>query len=82
MVRDAWFAGDELTAADLQMSFPVESAIARAGDLADVGRLADFVKRIKERPLAELHHPRHYNIEWMSLLAEMEGTLQKIGRVF
>jgi nucleoside-diphosphate-sugar epimerase len=42
----------------------------------------NMVRKIKERPLTELHHPRHYNIEWMTLLAEMEGTLRKIGGVF
>ena len=46
----AWFAGDELTAADIQMSFPIESAVARAGDLGNVDKLAAFVTRIKERP--------------------------------
>ena len=50
LTKHAWFAGDELTAADIQMSFPVESAVARAGELADVSKLADFVKRIKARP--------------------------------
>src|SRR5215813_13591840 len=32
----------------------------------------NMVRKTKERPLTELHHPRHYNIEWMTLLAEME----------
>jgi glutathione S-transferase len=50
LAKHTWFAGDELSAADIQMSFPVESAVARAGDLADVSKLADFVKRIKDRP--------------------------------
>lgn len=48
--KHTWFAGDELTAADIQMSFPVESAVARAGDLGAVDKLEAFVKRIKERP--------------------------------
>jgi glutathione S-transferase len=50
LTKHAWFAGDELSAADIQMSFPVESAVARARDIADVGKLTDFVKRIKDRP--------------------------------
>jgi len=45
-----WFAGDELTAADIQMSYPVEAAVARAGDLELSPRLAEFVARCKERP--------------------------------
>jgi glutathione S-transferase len=48
--KQQWFAGDALSAADIQMSFPVESAVARGGDLADVSRLAEFVTRIKARP--------------------------------
>lgn len=50
LAKHTWFAGDELTAADIQMSFPVESAVARAGEVADVSRLAAWVNRIKERP--------------------------------
>jgi len=45
-----WFAGDELTAADIQMSFPVEGAVARAAGLGVSPRLAEFVKRCRERP--------------------------------
>lgn len=45
-----WFAGDELTAADVQMSFPVEAIVARAGDLGPLAPLADFVERCKARP--------------------------------
>lgn len=48
--KHAWFAGDELTAADVQMSFSVEAAVARAADIADVSKLDDFVKRCKSRP--------------------------------
>ncbi|MCC6766185.1 MAG: glutathione S-transferase [Deltaproteobacteria bacterium] len=46
-----WFAGDEMTAADVQMSFPVEAAAARA-DLGVSGRprLAAFLQRIHARP--------------------------------
>lgn len=50
LAKHAWFAGDTLTAADVQMSFPVESAVARGGDLADVSHLAAWVKKIKARP--------------------------------
>jgi glutathione S-transferase len=50
LAKQRWFAGDELTAADIQMSFPVEALVARAGDLAPPQPLADFVKRCKERP--------------------------------
>ena len=48
--RIAWFAGAEFSAADIQMSFPLEAAAQRAG--LDVSRphLAAFLKRIHERP--------------------------------
>ena len=31
---------------------------------------------------ADLFHPRYYNIEWMTLLNDMEQTLRRIGGVF
>ena len=37
----AWFAGDRFTAADIQMSFPLEAAVARAG--IDGGEVEDVV---------------------------------------
>jgi glutathione S-transferase len=45
-----WFAGDDLTAADIQMSYPVEALVARATDLAPPPALAEFVRRCKDRP--------------------------------
>ena len=48
--KHRWFAGDELTAADMQMLFPVEAVVERATDLSPPPPLADFVKRCKERP--------------------------------
>jgi glutathione S-transferase len=48
--KHRWFTGDELTAADIQMSYPVEAIVARAGDLSPPPVLAEFVKRCKERP--------------------------------
>jgi glutathione S-transferase len=46
----AWFAGDEFTAADVMMSFPLEAARSRAG--LDVSRPATiaWLARIHERP--------------------------------
>ena len=44
-----WFASDRFTAADIQMSFPLEAAVARAG--AHVGpNIRSFVERIHARP--------------------------------
>jgi glutathione S-transferase len=48
--RSTWFAGNEFTAADIQMSFPLEAAAARAGLDASRPRLMSFLERIHARP--------------------------------
>ena len=48
--RSPWFAGDAFTAADVQISFPLEAAAARAGLDAKRPRLMDFLARIHARP--------------------------------
>ncbi|TAJ90378.1 glutathione S-transferase [Reyranella sp.] len=45
-----WFAGNEFTAADVQMSFPIEAAAARAGLGGRMPKLQAFVERIHARP--------------------------------
>ena len=45
-----WFAGDAFTAADIQMSFPLEAAASRAGLDASRPRLMDWLQRIHARP--------------------------------
>jgi glutathione S-transferase len=45
-----WFAGSEFSAADVQMSFPLEAAAARAGLGAHLPKLSAFLDRIHERP--------------------------------
>lgn len=45
-----WFAGGEFTAADIQMSFPLEAAHARAGLDESRPRLMAFLQRIHARP--------------------------------
>jgi glutathione S-transferase len=45
-----WFAGAEMTGADIQMSFPLEAAVVRGGLDARRPRLMAFLKRIHERP--------------------------------
>ncbi|MBQ0929928.1 glutathione S-transferase family protein [Ideonella alba] len=45
-----WFAGDTFSAADIQMSFPVEAAAQRAGLDASRPRLMDWLRRIHARP--------------------------------
>jgi glutathione S-transferase len=46
----AWFAGDTFSAADIQMSFPLEAAAARAGLDAGYPKLTAFLSRIHARP--------------------------------
>jgi glutathione S-transferase len=48
--KSEWFAGDEFSAADVQMSFPLEAAAQRAGLDASRPRLMAFLKRIHARP--------------------------------
>jgi glutathione S-transferase len=45
-----WFAGAEFSAADIQMSFPLEAAVARGGLDQRHPRLMAFLQRIHERP--------------------------------
>lgn len=48
--RSDWFAGPEFTAADIQMSFPLEAAKQRAGLDARYPKLLAWVERIHARP--------------------------------
>lgn len=45
-----WFVGQEFTAADIQMSFPLEAAASRAGLNERCPRLKAFLARIHARP--------------------------------
>ena len=45
-----WFAGRKFSAADIQMSFPVEAFAARGGLGRKHARLADWLERIHARP--------------------------------
>lgn len=48
--RHRWFAGDAFTAADIQMSFPLEAAVARAGLGPSRPKLLAFLAEIHARP--------------------------------
>jgi glutathione S-transferase len=50
LAKGDWFAGNEFTAADVQMSFPLEAAKSRAGVDASRPRLLRFLDRIHARP--------------------------------
>jgi glutathione S-transferase len=46
---NTWFAGEQFTAADMQMSFPLEIAVARAGLDASRPKSSAFLERIHAR---------------------------------
>jgi glutathione S-transferase len=48
--RSAWFAGGELSGADVQMSFPLEAAASRGGLDGKWSRIMAFLERIHARP--------------------------------
>ncbi len=50
LARSEWFAGSQFSAADIQMSFPVEAAAMRAGLDASRPKLFTFLKKIHARP--------------------------------
>lgn len=50
LAQGPWFAGAEFSAADVQMSYPIEAAAERAGLGAAHPRLLDWLQRIHARP--------------------------------
>lgn len=48
--RSRWFAGEDFTAADILMSFPLEAAAARGGLDARRPRLSGFLTTVQARP--------------------------------
>lgn len=48
--KSTWFAGDDFSAADIALSFPLEAAAARGGLDAGRPRLAAWLERIHARP--------------------------------
>lgn len=48
--KSEWFAGNEFTAADIQMSFPLEAAAARGGLEQGHPKAMAFLERIHARP--------------------------------
>jgi glutathione S-transferase len=48
--KSEWFAGPEFTAADIQMSFPLEAASGRAGLAQGHPKAMAFLERIHARP--------------------------------
>ncbi|MBL0945687.1 MAG: glutathione S-transferase [Hydrogenophaga sp.] len=50
LASSPWFAGPAFSAADVQMSFPIEAAAARGGLDNSRPRLMDWLQRIHDRP--------------------------------
>jgi len=50
LAATGWFAGAELSAADVIMSFPLEAAVARGGAAKGYPNIAAFLARIQARP--------------------------------
>ena len=50
LAKSEWFVGNEFSAADVQMSFPIEAAPQRAGLDASRPKLMGYLKRIHARP--------------------------------
>ena len=50
LAKSTWFAGEEFSAADIQMSFPIEGAAARGGLDASRPNLVAFLERVHARP--------------------------------
>ena len=48
--KTKWFAGNEFTAADIQMSFPLEAAAMRGGLDERFPKLTAFLQRVHARP--------------------------------
>ena len=51
--KSEWFAGDELSGADIQMSFPLEAAAARGVIGDERPNILSFVARVHARPAYE-----------------------------
>jgi glutathione S-transferase len=49
LAENAWFAGADFSAADIQMSFPVEGLNARGG-LSGCPHLSGWLKKVQARP--------------------------------
>jgi hypothetical protein len=41
-----------------------------------------MVKQIHQYNQTDFYSPRHYNIEWMTMLSQMEETIKRIGGIF
>jgi glutathione S-transferase len=51
--QSTWFVGEEFTAADIQMSFPLELAAMQAEQVENRPKIKQFIERIHARPAYE-----------------------------
>jgi len=50
LASSPWFAGERFSAADIQMSFPIQAAAGRGDGLGERPALRRFLQRIEQRP--------------------------------
>ena len=50
LAEHEWFVGESISAADIQMSFPLEAAVARGTIGEDCPNVIEFVQRFQSRP--------------------------------
>ncbi|WP_136418609.1 glutathione S-transferase [Herbaspirillum sp. ST 5-3] len=50
LAKHSWFAGEQITIADFQMSFAVEAALARSARGKDLPKLTAYQKKLQARP--------------------------------
>ena len=64
--QNTWFVGDEFTAADIQLSFPLEAAAAYSNLDASYPQLIAFLERIHTRPAYQkaLERGGAYNLDF------------------
>jgi len=64
LASSAWFCGERMTAADVQMSFAVEAAEVRTDLSENYPHLAAFLERVRARPAykAALDRGGHYEL--------------------
>jgi glutathione S-transferase len=48
--KSTWFTGEEFTAADIQMSFPLEIGVMQAQQVENRPKIQQFIERIHARP--------------------------------
>ncbi|MBI3961572.1 MAG: SDR family oxidoreductase [Deinococcus sp.] len=63
-------------------SYEIERVLGFKHQVSVADSAADMLQRIEEYKLTDFGNPRYYNIQWMTLLDEMEKNLKRIGRVF